>query len=134
MRQTLVFMWNSALWVEFNLRFSEDFCKYWQNFHFGRRTRYLLIRSVTREATRIYHFITSLLPVYYNQSVFSLLVKEKFAKPSKSLKILWTWLQVESPEWAKLSFRCLYDISNTSWELQVPSSVKQSSNFSETPS
>ena len=38
MRQTLVFVWNSALWEKFNFNFWTAFCLYWQNFHFGRKT------------------------------------------------------------------------------------------------
>ena len=74
LRPTLVFMWNSVLRQKSNFCFSEDFCKYWQNFHFGRGTkRYAIILSrfdifvifpdflislilscsATREATRI---------------------------------------------------------------------------------
>ena len=37
--QTLVFMCNSALQEKFNFCFSGVFRWYWQNFHFGRRTK-----------------------------------------------------------------------------------------------
>ena len=40
LRQTLVFMWNSAIREKFNFYFSGDFCKYWQKFHFGRRNKH----------------------------------------------------------------------------------------------
>ena len=103
MSQTLVLVWNSLLQKKFNFKFPTAFRLHWQNFHFERKTdqaiipwrfaiplifnnflrSWVLSRSATREATRIYH-------VYYQYSRFvSLVVKEKFGKTSKSLKILW---------------------------------------------
>ena len=38
-RQTLVFMWNSALLEKFNFYFLAVFWYYWQNFHFGSKAR-----------------------------------------------------------------------------------------------
>ena len=50
---------------------------------------YVLSRSATRQETRIYH-------VYKKQSlIVSLVVKGKFGKISKSLKILWNWLSTK---------------------------------------
>ena len=40
MRQTLVLVWDSALREKFKFNFSTVFCWYWQNFHFGRKTRH----------------------------------------------------------------------------------------------
>ena len=40
LRQTVVFMLNSALWENSNFYFAGDFCKYSRNFHFGRRTKH----------------------------------------------------------------------------------------------
>ena len=50
----------------------------------------VLSRLATRETTRIYF-------AYYLQSRFaSLVVKKKFCKTSKSLKILWKYLQIHA--------------------------------------
>ena len=38
LRQTLVFMWNSALWEKLNFHFQGVLWWYWQNIHFGRKT------------------------------------------------------------------------------------------------
>ena len=40
MRQTLVLVWNKALQEKFNFNFWTVFRLYWQNFHFGRKTRH----------------------------------------------------------------------------------------------
>ena len=40
MRQTLVLVWNSALQEKFTFNFGTFFRLYWQNFHFGRKTRH----------------------------------------------------------------------------------------------
>ena len=38
LKQTLDFMWNTALRENFNFYFSAVFCLYWQNFYFVRKT------------------------------------------------------------------------------------------------
>ena len=102
MWQTLVLEWNSSIQKKFNFNFWTVFCLYWQNFHFETKSDYAiflwrfaislifnnflrseaLIRSATREATRIYH-------IYYQYSRFvSLVVKKNFAKISKIPNIL----------------------------------------------
>ena len=32
-------MWISTLQEKFSFGFAEDFCKYWQHFHFGRKAQ-----------------------------------------------------------------------------------------------
>ena len=48
----------------------------------------IFLISLSRKATRLYLFITN------NHVSVSLVVREKFVQPSKSLKILWTWLKI----------------------------------------
>ena len=43
LRQTLIFMWDSAQWQWSNLCFSGDFSWWWQNFHLGGRTMHQAI-------------------------------------------------------------------------------------------
>ena len=78
LRQTLLSIWKSALRVKFSFYFSGDFCKYWQNFYFGSRSKHQttrsfwdfsdvslfskildLHRSATRKATSIYQFVSN---------------------------------------------------------------------------
>ena len=78
LRQTLLSIWKSALRVKFSFYFSGDFCKYWQNFYFGSRSKHQttrsfwdfsdvslfsktldLHRSATHKATSIYQFVSN---------------------------------------------------------------------------
>ena len=91
MRQTLVFMWNSALRKKLSFYFSGVFAKYWKKILCWKEDWALVCNSskfwdfpgisyfskvLSRSATRV---ATSIFHVYYKQSHFvSLVVKRKF--------------------------------------------------------
>ena len=107
LRQTLAFMWNSALREKFNFHFYGVLCWCWQKFSFWTGHYAIILwhfeiflifpnflrslvlsNSETREATRNTMFIA-------NNHTW---LKRKFGKASKSLKILWPGLKLACNE------------------------------------
>ena len=54
LRQTTVFIWNSALRKKLNICILRDFYWSWQNFHFGTRPKYYAISEVNFEILLIF--------------------------------------------------------------------------------